>query len=57
MTRNVKIEKVQMCLEAGCHFTAKNRTDLQKHYQLVHDLKTTVRASLIEKGWEYRFDK
>ena len=56
MTRNVKIQRVYKCVEERCQFTASNRTDLQKHYQLVHDLKTTVRASLIEKGWEYRFD-
>ena len=56
MTRNVKIQRVHKCVEERCQFTASNRTDLQKHYKEVHSLKETVKASLIEKGWEYRFE-
>jgi len=56
MTRNVRIRKVQMCTEAGCHFTARNRETLQKHYAEVHDLKQQMKATLTMKGWDYKIE-
>ena len=57
MTRNVKIQRVHICLAEGCKFTTGSRDKLQKHYSDVHTYTETVKASLIAKGWDYRFDE